>query len=356
MICKTFFDTKSKNMTNCYYCSSLITDENKSDEHIIQNSLGGRLKSSKLLCKPCNNDRTNVFDVEIAKQIYLPTILNIKRQRSDNINVTGHTTDGKKYSVDNNLKPRNANFFKPKELENGVMKFIARDINEARSIIKGWKKSNPSINIEQELSKINFIDEEVKGFIYFDSALVYGEKGVKAILKIALNYYFYLKYQKEYVSYPLDFLKGKIKGNYNNIVFHYYRDLNFIHTFNDSEISHLIHLKGDSKEKLLYCYVELFSVHCFLIILNYNYLGTDFSKTYCYDFEKKNKIDKSINFKVQRTDIDSFSPPIALCKDSLELFDKRLARVYDIKNIKYDFKKLEKGMYIAKNGYSEKNI
>jgi hypothetical protein len=39
----------------CYTCGVEITDENRSEEHVINNALGGHLTSDDLLCKPCND-------------------------------------------------------------------------------------------------------------------------------------------------------------------------------------------------------------------------------------------------------------------------------------------------------------
>ena len=342
-------------MTNCYYCDKLITNLNKSKEHVIQNALGGRLISPEILCKTCNNKTLNKFDIELVKQFHIATILDIKKDADRTHRILTHTKNGRKWLIDSKLTPYNTNpIFTP--LENGGMRFSFRDLNEARKTIKGWKNKKPSINIDEELNKIIVTEEKVEGSVYFDSALIYGENAFKAILKIALNYYFSLNQSKEYVNYPLDFLKNNIKGNYNNIVFHYYCELDSIYKTTTTEILHLLYLKGDSKEKLLYCYVELCGLHCFLVVLNYNYNGSDFEKTYCYDLQEQTIIDKKIELNIKKTDIDTYRPPIALGNNSLEIFNTRLARILDIKNIKYEFSKLDDAMYIKKNGYSEKNI
>ncbi|MGF1718381.1 HNH endonuclease, partial [Photobacterium chitinilyticum] len=43
-------------MSYCYLCGHAIKLEDKSDEHIIPNALGGRLKSDRVLCEKHNNE------------------------------------------------------------------------------------------------------------------------------------------------------------------------------------------------------------------------------------------------------------------------------------------------------------
>ena len=56
-------------MIKCYLCGTEITEENKTVEHIVLNSIGGRLKSSKLICKNCNSKFGNTFDACLSKQL-----------------------------------------------------------------------------------------------------------------------------------------------------------------------------------------------------------------------------------------------------------------------------------------------
>src|SRR5690606_2796663 len=71
-----------KNMIKCYNCLSEITRENKSLEHIIPNSIGGKLKSSTLLCRDCNSTFGETIDTELAKSYNnLVALLGINRDR-----------------------------------------------------------------------------------------------------------------------------------------------------------------------------------------------------------------------------------------------------------------------------------
>jgi hypothetical protein len=69
-------------MSTCYLCKNEITEQNITIEHIILNSMGGRLKSSNLICKECNSKFGDSFDAKLSKQFeFFANILDIKRER-----------------------------------------------------------------------------------------------------------------------------------------------------------------------------------------------------------------------------------------------------------------------------------
>lgn len=70
---------------NCYFCGQILSRENESVEHIIPNSIGGKLKSKKLLCKDCNSKLGEKYDSEVSK-MYNPSALfsRVKKDRNKN--------------------------------------------------------------------------------------------------------------------------------------------------------------------------------------------------------------------------------------------------------------------------------
>ena len=53
-------------MSKCYVCGVELTEDNKTEEHII-NAIGGVLKSKNLICKQCNSDFGDEIDSFLAK-------------------------------------------------------------------------------------------------------------------------------------------------------------------------------------------------------------------------------------------------------------------------------------------------
>lgn len=68
----------------CYVCDKEITSENETEEHILLNAIGGKLKSKKLICKGCNSDLGNKIDNSLARQLNpIANLLDIKRDRGN---------------------------------------------------------------------------------------------------------------------------------------------------------------------------------------------------------------------------------------------------------------------------------
>ena len=61
----------------------------------------------------------------------------------------------------------------------------------------------------------------------------------------------------------------------------------------ENSIPHIIYIEGNSKEHILYAYIEFFGTVQFLVLLNNNYDGVDIKYTYYYDFISKSEIDIS---------------------------------------------------------------
>ncbi len=66
----------------CVICGKLITDENRSSEHVIHNAIGGTLEDDGIYCKSCNSQYGTEDDKDFAK-IFAPLMhkLDIRRSR-----------------------------------------------------------------------------------------------------------------------------------------------------------------------------------------------------------------------------------------------------------------------------------
>lgn len=73
-------------MNNCYLCKQVLSKENESVEHIIPNSIGGKLKSEKLLCKKCNSKLGTEYDSEVSKMFNASMIISgVKKDNNKNL-------------------------------------------------------------------------------------------------------------------------------------------------------------------------------------------------------------------------------------------------------------------------------
>ena len=104
----------------CFLCNSPLDDTNRSKEHIIKNSIGGRKKTNKFICNKCNKDTGKNWDYEIDEQFgdNFSRLLNIKRQRGKiPKKIVQDTISKKKYIWENGkLKLQQpSHFFNSKE-------------------------------------------------------------------------------------------------------------------------------------------------------------------------------------------------------------------------------------------------
>ena len=135
----------------CYNCHAPLTEANQSIEHIIPQSIGGRLVSATLLCKSCNNWYGGNIDNVLSKQFESFTAyLAIERERSKELPVLKNlqTEDGVQYHL---KEGRNPVRVKPVIERTGHgFHIIARDKAQALQIIKGLKRNEPRLDDTKE--------------------------------------------------------------------------------------------------------------------------------------------------------------------------------------------------------------
>jgi len=290
----------------CYSCNKPLNFGNSSKEHIIHNSLGGRLSSYRLLCKPCNEGFGNTIDKELEQQIGMFTHhLGISRQRNNNVSVKLPliSKDGEIRYVGKKLRPYNELTYHIAEekiiLHENEENFEKTKNRKQKELEKKFKVSYSEYIKPPSKEKYhiqNKLSNEV-GDISFG-----GSDFFRAIAKIAVNYYLDLGYDKKYCTNPIIFIKGGME--INEIAYFYYSTTSEIHALEDDEVSHLIHIYGDSKTKILYAYVELFNTENAIIIFDRNYDGPNINETYIYDLINNKPIAKNVKVPLSRHHFD----------------------------------------------------
>ena len=131
-------------MSTCYVCGVEISKDNWSLEHILLNSIGGRLKSRELICRDCNSAFGYEIDDILAEQLKIfANQLNISRDDGEEPpHIYGATEGGQKVSFDPGGKPVR---IKPEISINTGEKDVriqikARNFNEARKVLNGLKR------------------------------------------------------------------------------------------------------------------------------------------------------------------------------------------------------------------------
>jgi ribosomal small subunit protein bTHX len=323
---------KFKNMV-CYMSKEKLTKKNMSLEHVIPNALGGRLKSYHLINADWNDKFGRTIDAELVKKIPLPTILGIKRERGNNPKVKAETEDGVRYLLDENVEGRRRPTAPVRtKLPSGLNKIEFIEDQE-EEILKSIKKKYPHIDTNELKKQIKWDDNPKRQIVFFENDLnmITGDNAFKAICKIACNFYVLSTNEITQIQQVVPFLEGKDKGLGR---LKYYYPNKEIHKLGDAEISHLIHIESNVEDKLLYAYVELFSCHSILVILNDDYKGESINHTYCYDVNNNKEIHKKINLNLTNSEIAKMIFPQD--KDSEKEYFKRLNRIAKIRGLEIE--------------------
>lgn len=285
---------------NCYVSDELISKENQSLEHVIPNALGGHLKSKKLVCSEINTGIFSKLDAELCKRIEIAKLIEFKRDDGKNQpEIRGTSVEGLKYSV-NNQKQGRLLSLKPFEVVDATGKrFLKFPEHQKNQIISSRLKKNPSLT-EKDV-KIKFETQNSYNQMDFEYGLNIITSSIdsfRAISKIATNFAILNNISRQDIKTFIDFVQGsgtdKIKLGY----FYPKHLLNY--DFDSDEISHILYLKGSMEDNLLYCYIELFNTHCFIVILNQNYAGEDLEYSYVWNVLKAHETNKPIFMTLDR--------------------------------------------------------
>ncbi len=313
----------------CFYCGKEINENNKTEEHIIPNYIGGRLKSKDILCRACNSRIGENVDVGFKDLEFFTNLLNPCRDRNKNINSNSIKckilSDGKIYEcskkTDKSIFSKSFHFNqKTGELKINILFTKQEDLDTffnttIKTVISGYmeKRGATKQKINAKLKETYQKLLEQNGIIYNNIIfpnfqLNKSKKIFLSALKVVLEYFIYEKFDKNFIQYKINDLKNL---DVNNI--HKYSNYYFNVDFFDSEsINHLVYLKGDNINKLLYGVLSFYGVFTCIFLLNDNYSGENFEKSYYYDLieNKELTFDKSLNLNN-----DDFTNILSFYKD-----------------------------------------
>ena len=291
-------------MTKCYICESLITKENETEEHIILNSLGGKLKSKTLICRNCNSKLGNEIDSELSDMLNpIANLLNIDRDRGEAQAFKVYdSVNGETYNILPGGKPERSKPVIDEEINNGKgqVRITARSYKEARHILKGYKKKYKDFtkdidDVIKECSRNKtYITQPINIDLCVGSNNIY-----KAICKMAINFYIYVGGNLKYVNHLIPYILGE--SNENNYTRLYYKNSEIVSK--NEEVLHTLIIKGDNGEGILFAYIELFNVYKYIVLLNDSYCGEDIEYSYLFNVLTREKVNNNYNLSINRNDI-----------------------------------------------------
>lgn len=288
----------------CYVCDSELTKENETDEHIIINAAGGRLKSKKLICTACNSDFGESIDSLLAKQLNsLSNMLMVKRHRGEPQPIIGEKqSTGEKYKLKLGGKPEMTKPTIEKTTEGNKVNISvsARSEKELREILKGIAKKNPKFDVEEAMKSAQWREEHFEEALHFQN-VIGGSEVFRAVCKAATNFFVYSKGKPSQIKHLIPYIKGEED---KDIVWMHYKSN--LYDLENDESNHIIHLVGNQDERILYCYVDYFNTYKYIVMLNDDYQGVDMTETYVFDLVNIKPIKKEVKMDYDRETLLSF--------------------------------------------------
>ncbi|NMC34093.1 MAG: HNH endonuclease [Veillonellaceae bacterium] len=273
-------------MYHCWRNNEPITKKNESKEHIIPNALCGKRKPKTLLCDTCNNE-LHFLDRRLSEDLdFILANLSCKRDSGSAPPIIAVSSDGTEYKMKNGKAKLKDPVFPDSPTvayvdgkKTEIYNIVARSLDEAHAMVEGLKKKYPDKDFVVEMKKIE---------VYLDSlntnSIILSDESFRAIAKIAVNFYMWKVGKKGNIEGAIDYVNGLSK---EEIVGIYYNEE--AKNLKDCEIAHILYIKGDKEEKILYCYVSLFGAIDFIVLLNDDYNDENYEELYSLNVETRHE-------------------------------------------------------------------
>jgi hypothetical protein len=288
-------------MVSCAICDKQITSSNDSAEHLIQNAIGGFRTINGFICKPCNDVTGHDWDAELASQLNgLCHFFAIQRDRGAIPAVVVGTTAGETFKM---LPNGNFALMRPtveRKQAGGQTQFQvkARDMGEARSILKGFNRKYPKVDVEAELAKAKAETFYPEGMIHIPIEIG-GERAGRAIVKSAIALAHDSKLPVASCDQALAYLRNKDAIP----CFGYYQSTDLVVARPRGVPFHCLAISGNPTTGLLLGYAEYFGFLRAVVCLSEAYSGVEVSRCHAIDPTTGTEIDLSVRLAFTRAEI-----------------------------------------------------
>ncbi|MEH3112610.1 HNH endonuclease [Pedobacter terrae] len=282
----------------CIFCAKPLDN---SDEHIIPDSLNGRLHTKELICKKCNAHFGTNLD-PILKEALGAQLHFLGFDNAPSLILSDDK--GEKYKLDKNGKITGIKVTAEK-IEQDGMPGVAVSGQMEQAAKAFAKKMVRTFGKEETLNAVmnrQFVVVEkqiVPNELVAENPLQVTPRLLLAIEKIMVEYYAHCGLNIESISdrlesiYQIDESKANVKlCNFRQQVRKPATD----------ETSHLILIRSIPETKQLIAYLELFNVLCAYTILDNDYSGPDVDFSYHQDALTGDKLDQKVELHLENTE------------------------------------------------------
>ncbi|MDY6511736.1 HNH endonuclease [Acinetobacter faecalis] len=292
-------------MNNCALCNDPIIETNQTEEHVIPQAIGGRLKIKNFICRTCNSKYGHSWDNVLADQLaFFSTSLNIIREKkTPSYLVTD--IDNKQY-----LKHPKGDFFLVRPVTNiesnadGSLNIniqapnqkVAKQILEKVSKEYNLSNENQILMLKSLANRISPMDKVIKGEINFG-----GEESGRSLVKTALALAFTIDIDLDQCDLAKEYL---LNGGIACFGYFYSPNKDFVKNRNKDIPFHCVYIKADSQLGRIFGYIEYFGAFRVVLSLATDYRGETKEAIYCIDPTSKQIIDLKIDLDLSDDDIE----------------------------------------------------
>lgn len=287
----------------CALCPDELTEKNRTNEHIIPNSIGGWPKVQEFICTSCNSKKGDKWDSEIYAQFnWIAAMIGIMRDRDLQSKELVTTASGVDYHIlpDGVMVPAQFEFKKQIDGEEVKIFFVARTEKEVNDKIKELHKKYPQIDIEEAIKHANVKTSRLQEPLHIKRSIG-GTLAGRSLVCTALAYAFSKGIDPHSCENIQQFLHDATAPN-AGYGFFYLREIVLNRPRNKLFLCVSIH--GSKNSKRLTAYVEYYGLGRWLVLLSNEYQGENFTETYAVDPTNQEPIDLNIDWSISTNMID----------------------------------------------------
>jgi hypothetical protein len=285
----------------CAFCESEITEINDSKEHVIPNSIGGRKKVRGFICITCNSSFGQSWDAKLAEQLnWFSLAVGIERERGNSPDEIVQTVDGTELLLraDGTMSRKEPFFQRTESDGNANIRMFASTKQQARQMLQGIKKKHPEFDLEGELKNLKMTPFKV------DSALQHrlelgGSEAGRSVVKTAVAQCVKLGIAAHRCEIGIHTLKTTTDDR--GFALFYLRDV--VIDRPQTDLFHLVSIRGDSEKGTLLAYVEYFGAMRVMVNLSSKFEGDSFTSVYALNPQSREELNLSVNWDIPATEL-----------------------------------------------------
>lgn len=266
-------------MSKCLFCSTEITIANDSDEHIIPNSIGGKVVIRGFLCRKCNSETGDRWDVELSKQLNLFCLLlgGVKRDRGVTPNEVFKTISGKdvRLAHEGVMSIAHPKYTSTQEGNKTHFTFTAGNLKQAQQFVRDFCKKHTSLNQQELMQDLVSSKEYLEGDALIFNPKFGGEDAGKSLVKTILAYASKLGVNPISCNKAIDYLL-----NNGEPCFGYYYNHDVVVSRCFEKPAHCLAIHADPSTGYVVGYLEYFGVWRVISLISDTYNGKEIKGSY----------------------------------------------------------------------------